>query len=700
MHLRRIELRDFKAYEAATFDFPRPEPGKNVILIGGLNGHGKTSLFEAFAAGLFGRDAVSLLARAKPGADDTERKLSFKVFIERALYGGALREGRTSCRISLHFEDPFGNPIGNPIEISRKWFFDDHGRLRIDGEQIQIFEGPSRKPVGPPGGEVNEDGWYREWIYRKFLPVNLAKFFLFDGEAAAVWAERDAGQQITDGIAGLLGLSWLRQLSKDLRDYANDRRKEMPRSGETDLVVLQNTIAALEAELDHKRKRLAEIEAVLADTELQRNQLVRDLSGYGPGTQAQLQELIQQQKDSEKAYDEAWAELEKMATSDLPLALVGTALRRRVVDRLASESLHERWRALRETGQSRVALVVEAVEAALSITSPPLDPEQRRAVREAVVGALDRLWYPPPEGAASEVRHQHAAGSMTERVRDRLDRAETVTRNHIEGILIQMGRATARIREIKRDIDAVQLLGPEIERRRENLRRLNSEIEGLNRERGELAAFIRSKEPEYRQKRGDLTRLTVMLSESQPALRRSARAEQVAQMLDELSTEAWPIHRRAIAEAMTDGIRAMAHRNDYLHHVEINDYVDINDDFEVKLCTKDGRDLREFDLSAGEKQIFTQALFRAVAEVSRRHFPVMIDTPLGRLDEDHRVNILKYLTARDGQVILLSTNTEVVGPYLEAIRSRIAKFYRLESRMKGDLRVTHPVEGYFRDEET
>lgn len=690
MHLRRIELRDFKAYEAATFDFPRPEGGKNVILIGGLNGHGKTSLFEAFAAGLFGRDAVRLLARPTPAAKEEERKQSFKSFIERALYGGALREGRTSCRISLHFEEP----SGEPIEIRRLWSFDDHGRLRINGEQIQIFEGLSRRPVGPPSGEIDEDGWYRDWIYRHFLPVNLANFFIFDGEDTAVWAERHWNQQIKDAIAGFLGLSWLEKLSEDLRDYANDRRKDMPRRDETDLVVLQNTIAKLKAELDHKRKRLTAIEAVLADKELQRNQLVRDLSGYGPGTQAQLQELIQQQKDSEKAYDEAWAELEKIVTSDLPLALVGTALRRRVVDRLASESLHERWRALRETGQSRIALVVEAVEADLSTTSPPLDPEQRRAVREAVIGALDRLWYPPPEGAASEVRHQHAAGSMTERVRDRLERAETVTRNHIEGILIKMGRATARIRELKREIDAVQLIGPEIERRRENLHRLNAEIEGLNRERGELAAFIRSREPEYKQRRGDLTRLTVMLSESEPALRRIARAEQVAQMLDELRTRAYPIYRRPIAEAMTDGIRAMAHRNDYLHHV------DIDDDFEVTLCTKDGRNLMEFDLSAGEKQIFTQALFRAVAELSRRHFPVMIDTPLGRLDEHHRVNILKYLTARDGQVILLSTNTEVVGPYLEAIRSRIVKFYRLESRIKGDLRISYPVAGYFPGEET
>lgn len=685
MRLTRIEIRDFKAYEAATFDFPRPEPGKNVVLIGGLNGHGKTSLFEALAVGLFGRDAVRLLARAKPGAEEAERARSFKSFIERALYGGALREGRTSCRISLHFEDPFGNPIA----ISRQWHFTDQGQLRIDRENIQIFEGPSRTPVGPPNDEGDEEGWYREWIFRKFLPINQATFFLFDGEAAAVYAERDAAQQIKEGIAGLLGLSWLQQLSDDLRAYAHNRKQQIPRGSKNDLNTIQGTIDSLKAELDQKKRRLAEIEAALADKEFQRNKLVREFSGYGPGTQAQLQELIQEKMDWEKLLDQARAQLENIAASDLPLALVGTALRQRVIDRLASESLHERWLALRETGQSRIASVVEDVEAALSKTSPPLVPEQQRAVREAVIGALDRFWHPPPEGAASEVRHQHAAGSMTERVRARLERAETVTRNHLERILIKTAQATARIRLLKREVDAVKLLGPEIEKRRENLYRLNTEIEGLNRERGELTTFIRSKEPEYSQKRGELTRLTVMLSESEPALRRSARAEQVAQMIDELLHEAWPMHRRAIADAMTDGIRAMAHRNDLFDHVAITT------DYDIHLFTKDNRNLKEFDLSAGEKQVFTQALFRAVAKVSGRNFPLMIDTPLGRLDERHRLNILRYLTAREGQVILLSTDTEVVGPYLEAIRSRIVKYYRLESRITGDLRVSYPVEGYF-----
>lgn len=160
-------------------------------------------------------------------------------------------------------------------------------------------------------------------------------------------------------------------------------------------------------------------------------------------------------------------------------------------------------------------------------------------------------------------------------------------------------------------------------------------------------------------------------------------------MLEALIADAWPLQSQAVSEAMTASVQAMAHRNELLRRVEITDTGD------VRLLTPNGQDLREIDLSAGEKQIFTQALFSAIAQVTGRIFPLVLDTPLGRLDEQHRINVLRHLAARTSQVILISTNTEVVGPYLDAIRDRVAKAYRIENRTDGDLGRSWPVEGYF-----
>jgi DNA sulfur modification protein DndD len=188
MHLRRISLRNFKAYEATRIDLPAPTPGRNVILIGGKNGFGKTTLFEAIALGLYGRDGIRLILHAGVGADEERRALNFRNFMNRALNRRALKNGQLDCRIELEFE----NENGEPITITRAWHFSADGTLR-GGEDVRILKGLEGRPVAPPRSEADIEGWYRDWIAREFLPSNLATFFLFDGEAASAYAERDMG---------------------------------------------------------------------------------------------------------------------------------------------------------------------------------------------------------------------------------------------------------------------------------------------------------------------------------------------------------------------------------------------------------------------------------------------------------------------------------------------------------------------------
>ena len=688
MHLRTISLRDWKAYENARLDFPSPTSTRNIILIGGQNGFGKTTLFEALALGLFGRDGLRLVQRVTASEDEERRSQSFKEFLQRALHRRALKFGRTSCRVGLVFEDD----NNEPIEIERTWYFSESGNLRpgSSAESLKILAGKGRRVVAPPKSDADPDGWYRDWKARKFLPAHLASFFLFDGEAASAYAERDMGLQVREGIEGLLGLTWLRRLSDSLRTYATSRRNQVPR-GVTSAAIdeLETQISNFENEINEAESRLRLIESELADADLERTSLTNELAGYGTGTRARLEDLIKQKADQEKQYSAAQDELARIAEMDLPLALAGEQLRRKLEAQLGKEQKREQWLAAAVATKQRAEAVLLDIERDLSSLAPPLVDSQTVAVKSAVRRALENLWHPAPGDAAESFRHLHLSGRARDDVQGRLSRAASVTAGTISTLLTAMSAAAAALRDLNAGIDATQVTAPQLDEKKDRIKSLNAKISVLSIEEGEKRNLIASRGSETRQKRADLAKYTAQLDQSAKPARLAARAERTAEMLDELCADALPLQTTAIAKEMTKAIRAMAHKKDLFQRVNITS------DSEVQLLGPDGRNLREIDLSAGEKQVFTQALFAAVTAVSERIFPLVIDTPLGRLDDEHRIGVLKHLAQRSSQVILISTNTEVVGPYLQAIRSRVAKAYRIENKTEGDIGSSWPVEGYF-----
>lgn len=92
-----------------------------------------------------------------------------------------------------------------------------------------------------------------------------------------------------------------------------------------------------------------------------------------------------------------------------------------------------------------------------------------------------------------------------------------------------------------------------------------------------------------------------------------------------------------------------------------------------------------FDRSAGENQIFATALIAGLAEVSKVPAPLVVDTPLGRLDSKHRENIFRFWTSDPSrQVILLSQDEEINSEFYRRIKKNVAVTYLLEHSDVGD----------------
>jgi DNA sulfur modification protein DndD len=116
--------------------------------------------------------------------------------------------------------------------------------------------------------------------------------------------------------------------------------------------------------------------------------------------------------------------------------------------------------------------------------------------------------------------------------------------------------------------------------------------------------------------------------------------------------------------------------------------------FEVHLVDANGRAISKADLSAGEKQIFAISMLDALGRTSGRNLPVIIDTPLGRLDSQHRSNLVNhYFPKASHQVIVLSTDTEVDQDFYKDLWPAMSHAYRVSyDERDGASRVE---EGYF-----
>jgi transcriptional regulator with XRE-family HTH domain len=101
--------------------------------------------------------------------------------------------------------------------------------------------------------------------------------------------------------------------------------------------------------------------------------------------------------------------------------------------------------------------------------------------------------------------------------------------------------------------------------------------------------------------------------------------------------------------------------------------------FSISLCDRQNRPLQKAQLSAGEKQIYAVSMLWALAKTSGRPLPIVIDTPLARLDSDHRRLLIEhYFPTASHQVIILSTDTEVDQLYFDQLRPAIARVYHLD----------------------
>jgi DNA sulfur modification protein DndD len=681
MILRAVELRDWRSYRSARFEFPRPTAKRNVVLIMAPNEHGKTSFFEAVTLGIFGREGLPLIPRARAvvnGSLSERLNLSYSQFLAGALHRRAIADGRLSCAVTIEVE----LEDGDPLLLTRKWHFRSDGSHKQYDDDLLIFEGAGRVPVAPPASTEDRDAWFRDYIARHFIPSSLAEFFLFDGEQVQRYASRDMGAQVRLGIEGLLGLPVLRALKESLDGYATSRRSSAASPSDQVVKTVELEIAKLQVEVNEARQKKDEAERHLPELERESDALSQQLGSRGEGTVAMVAELLKEEERYRADAVRATEELRTLLAEDVALGLAGAELRRTAIQQLQAEAKRENWETGRNEGNANLDRFLADLTVGLKRVAPPLSAPQTNTVIDLTRASWEGLWHPPPAEAAEGYMHDSLRGTARSQAIERLSSLERRSTTELTDLVQRFRNAVAMAETKKRERLEIEHTAPEAEQLSSRLKSVSEQVGALRHQRDEATLILRTQEAQLGAKRQELGRHMERMDKGAPALKRAALADKVSALLETLINEAVPSEVGEVAREMTTAWKAMAHMSDRVDRIEITDQC------EVRMLNARGENLHDIEKSAGASQVFTQALICAVTNVSGREFPFVVDTPLARLSKLQRIGVLKTFTERSGQVILLSTDEEVVDDKLDAIRDRLSAGFLLDVKPEDGVAIT------------
>lgn len=657
MILDEITLENFGLYAGhQTIELTPSAAEKPIVLVGGLNGGGKTTLLDALQLCLFGPHA----------------KLSNRGSLRYTDYLlGSVHQGATSQDAAV--EISFRRVVDGNQEhyrLRRSWGV-EKGRCR---EQFSVRRNGEKQPV-------LADNWAAQ--VEDYFPTNIAHLFLFDGEQVEAYASREnASALLGAAIQNLLGLDVVDQLEKDLQVY--ERRKR----GESTENELDGKIAALERDLARLRNQLDTLRQERAALRTQKidktaRKLKRAKAQYRRlgGALYDRREAIQQDwKEAKESVAEGQAELREFAAGATPMILV-RALLESVEERDAREEVSRHARHVAEALTERDVEVLQHLRSQ-SVDEPTVatvetylahDRDERRALGQQqtllditpVVRADLQLLIQAGLEDAGEVAKQlvttqrdrlaHSGQMRTlyENVPSSLAVAELVEKQ--EQLTIELARLEAEYSAMSSDIER--------------------QVQELARQEQALAKLLEA-DAKQRADRDDRRRI----------LHHARKARST------LSTFRGAVVRRHVSriEALVlESYQQLLRKAALVTSLMIDPT-----DFSLTLIGRNGTTLSPERLSAGERQLLATALLWGLARASGRPLPTAIDTPLGRLDGSHRMHLVeRYLPFASHQVILFSTDEEIVGDYLERLAPWIGRSYLLA--YDDELSATRVVSGYF-----
>jgi DNA sulfur modification protein DndD len=668
MILHKLTLKNVGLFSGKQTIHFTPKNGKPIILVGGMNGAGKTTLLDAVRLCLYGKRALG---------NRVSHNEYYDYLSEIIHRSPTANSPNDSASVSLDFE--YVRDGAKKMHTVERLWKRQRGGETVK-EVVAIYENNSLNT------EFEADYW-QDYI-NEIVPIGISQFFFFDGENIRKLVD-DSGHDVflRESIKALFGLNLVDRLQSDLNIYLNRLvKRDSPES-------VQEEIAEVELEIGNLQNRLANVEVESEDTTTQIDDLENEieqqehrLATEGGNYAQQRGNLQRQQEQHQTNIENLENKIRVQCEELLPFALVPENLGRLKAQLLKELQLDE-WQAKNRALKAHKDLLLEHLPSEEFWAGISLKPTQISKIQNKVASLLTEQLECPEELQGFK-KIQERSPSEYHCVLEWIDACLIKVPQEFREVNDALEIARLELKKVENALQKVppkDVLKPIIE----DLSELNKKLGQLQIQEQNVNETIRSLKDqiEKAKQRREMLYRTQQLRQAH--IKRPKQVENVQEVLAEYTVKLTQAKIVTLSNAVVEGFNQLSHKPDRIKRVELDPQT-----FAVTLYDTYNRSISKDELSAGEQQIYTTALLWGLARTSGKPLPMILDTPLGRLDSSHRQLLIEhYFPYVSHQVILLSTDTEIVDHLLSLLKPHISHTFHLAYQQTAG--HTTIEEGYF-----
>ena len=634
-----------------------------IILFGGKNGAGKTTFLEAILLCLYGKNALG----KRMSNQDYSEYIAGRIHRPRG--GGGVKLKKASIQLVFSYAR-FGEQ--HLYTVTRAWKKSDSMKDEIE-EQLTLEEN---------GEELFETEQVQEFL-NDLVPIGVSQLFFFDGEKIQNLAEEEGGTVLAESVKSMLSLDIIEQLKSDLTIYSNRKKKKaQDEKTEKHLKDIEKRQFTLETQLSDLRQDRAQIEAHLQRVTAKIEEAETEFAASG-GKYAQRREEFKSQHASlNTQIEQCKSRIREECARLFPFSLV-PELCEQLTQQVQGESEVQKWHIVSDVAQTRWKDIKENLNN--GIAKHPIAENEN--LIDQIGSMIIEAFQPPEDFEAVKILHSFSQTEGAQLINWAKSGAPA-SRDIVIEMTRQLEKALTELKKVETNLQRIpddDAIAPHIEKMNDlnqTLGSLNTKSERIEREIRQLEYRLNETSREYQKALDEL-------SLEEDLDHRLKLINGVQGVLGEYFDQLAQTKVRKLEHAVAQCFDLLCRKSDMIRRIEIDPKK-----FSVTLYDRQGQAIPKKQLSAGEKQIYAISMLWALAQTSGRPLPVIIDTPLGRLDSDHRRNLIEcYFSKASHQVIILSTDTEIDQEYIKALNPFISHAYHLQYNPETE--SSSASEGYF-----